>query len=172
MLRFFERRYFGDRRSDLEDRQDGVKPTARLVSSYPLKSPPRSKPPLPVISLSASFKTIRRVACGVISGAFTTIPADTSGFAITSSTSSSSFDDVRRPSSFRSIIVFAASTGHALSSRSRRSQKNRELWRAASSQSRSYTRRSRSPVSVEARPGFLACSIATLERAKTASMAA
>ncbi len=36
------------------------------------------------------------------------MPADTSGFAINSSTSSGGFEDVRRPSSFRSIIVFAS----------------------------------------------------------------
>lgn len=64
--------------------------------------------PLPVISLRPRSKTIRRAACGVTSSAFATIPADTSGFAITSSTSCGSFDDVRRPSSFLSIPVFAS----------------------------------------------------------------
>ena len=60
--------------------------------------------PLPVISLSPSSKTIRRAACGVMSSVFATIPADTNGFAMTSSTSSGSFDDVRLPASLRSII--------------------------------------------------------------------
>lgn len=63
--------------------------------------------PLPVISRRPSSITIRRAACGVASSAFATIPADTNGFAMTSSTSSGNFDDIRRPSNFRSIIVFA-----------------------------------------------------------------
>ncbi len=63
--------------------------------------------PLPVISRRPSSKTIRRAACGVTSRVFATIPADTNGFAITSSTSSGSFEDVRRPPSFRTNIVRA-----------------------------------------------------------------
>ena len=66
--------------------------------------------PLPVISLSPSSKTIRRAACGVTSSVFATIFADTNGLAITNSTSSGSFEDVRRPSSFRSISVRASAS--------------------------------------------------------------
>ncbi len=76
--------------------------------------------PLPVISRRPSSKTIRRAACGVTSRVFATIPADTSGFANTSSTSSGSFEDVRRPYSFRehrtscapaSVMLFHADLG-------------------------------------------------------------
>jgi len=63
--------------------------------------------PLPVISLKPSSKTIRRAACGVISSVLATIPADTNGFAKTSSTSSGNFEEVRLPSSFRSNSVRA-----------------------------------------------------------------
>lgn len=66
--------------------------------------------PLPVISLKPSPKTIRRAACGVTSSAFATIPADTNGFAITISTSSGSFEDVRLPANLRSIICRASAS--------------------------------------------------------------
>lgn len=66
--------------------------------------------PLPVISRSPSSKTIRRAVCGVMSSVFATMPADTNGFAVTSSTSSGSFDDVRRPPSFRSNILCASTS--------------------------------------------------------------
>lgn len=64
--------------------------------------------PLPVISRKPSSRTIRRAACGVTSSVFTAMPAETSGFAMTNSISSGSFDDVRRPASFRSIIFRAS----------------------------------------------------------------
>ena len=76
-----------------------------LISVY--NTPHARNLPLPVISRRPSSATIRRAACGVTSSVLATIPADINGFAITSSTSSGSFEDVRRPSSFRSNIVFA-----------------------------------------------------------------
>ena len=76
-----------------------------MTGSY--KIPHARNLPLPVISLRPSSETIRRAACGVTPRVFATIPADTSGFAITSSTSSGSFEDVWRPSSFRSYILRA-----------------------------------------------------------------
>lgn len=63
--------------------------------------------PLAVISRKPNSKTIRPAACGVTSSVLATIPADTSGFAVISSTNFGSFDDVRPPSSFRSVIVLA-----------------------------------------------------------------
>lgn len=56
--------------------------------------------PLPVISHRPRSKTIRRAACGVTSSVFATIFADTSGLPMTSTTSSGSSGEVRRPSSF------------------------------------------------------------------------
>lgn len=50
------------------------------------------------ISRRPSSKTIRRAACGVTSSVFATMLADTSGRAMTRSTSSGNVDDVRRPS--------------------------------------------------------------------------
>jgi hypothetical protein len=64
---------------------------------------------------AADSSTIRRAACGVTLSDFATMPADTSGVAMTSSISSGSFDDIRRPSSFRSNRVRASASGHALS---------------------------------------------------------
>lgn len=63
--------------------------------------------PLPVISRSPSSPTILSAACGVTLSVVAIMPAETSGFAMTSSTSSGSFDEVRRPSNFRSIICRA-----------------------------------------------------------------
>lgn len=49
-----------------------------------------------------------RAPCGVTSSVVATIPAEISGRAMTSSTSSGSLDDVRRPYSLRIIICRAS----------------------------------------------------------------
>ena len=85
-------------------------PRKRPAASCGYKMPHARNLPLPVISLRPSSKTIRRAACGVTSSVLATVPADTKGFAMTSSTSSGNFDDVRRPSSFRSIICRASAS--------------------------------------------------------------
>jgi transposase InsO family protein len=77
------------------------------VHAHLLHDPP-GPPPSP--SSPGGSKTIRRAACGVTSSVFANIPADISGFAITSSTSSDSFDEVRRPFSFRLNIVRASAS--------------------------------------------------------------
>jgi hypothetical protein len=73
------------------------------------KLSPRPKPP-PPRHLPASPAPKQSAAPPAASPRASSPPSrpTPSGFAITSSTSSGSFDDVRRPSSFRSIIVFAS----------------------------------------------------------------
>lgn len=72
-----------------------------------IRSCPTPETPLPVISRKPSSTTIRRAACGVTPS---TLVAETSGFAMTSSINSGSFDDVRRLASFRSIICHASAS--------------------------------------------------------------
>ena len=67
--------------------------TRQMIGSY--KIPQARNLPLPVISRRPSSPTMRRAACGVTSSVLATIPADTNGFAITSSTSSGNLDDIR-----------------------------------------------------------------------------
>lgn len=74
------------------------------------------------ISRRPSSKTIRRAACGVTSSVFATMLADTSGRAMTRSTSSGNVDDVRRPFSFAPSSFLPAPAGRAPSARSRRLQ--------------------------------------------------
>ena len=84
---------------------------------------PCPKPPPPRHLPQTRSKTIRRAACGVTSSVFATIPADTSGLAITSSTSSGNFEDVRRLRVFGPSSFSLVSAGHALSCRSPRPPK-------------------------------------------------
>lgn len=84
------------------------------IPKVAIKSLPKPETlPLPLISLRLSSKTIRRAACGVTSSVLAELPAEITGFAITDSTNSGSFEDVRGPSSFRSNI-FCASDTHML----------------------------------------------------------